>query len=92
MNRPARILACLVCTGLAVGINLAAGRWGIDRSETAIMTFSSGLDGTSGVFAAPWLVGHPLAATLIGIVLPLFLLSVGTYFLVRALLSRPATA
>ena len=56
------------------------------------MTFSSGLDGTSGVFAAPWLVGHPLAATLIGIVLPLFLLSVGTYFLVRALLSRPATA
>ena len=92
MNRPARILACLVCTGLAVGINLAAGRWGIDRSETAIMTFDGGLDGSVGAFAAPWLVGHPLAGTLLGIVLPMALLGLGAYFLVREPASRPAEA
>ena len=88
MNRLSRISAFLLCTGLAVGINLTASRWGTDRSETAIMTFDSTLDGSSGVFAAPWLVGHPLAAILIGIALPVFLLGTGTYFLVRAFPSQ----
>ena len=90
MNRIARIIAFLLCTILAVGINLMAGSWGSNRSETAIMTFDSGIDGATGMFAAPWLVGHPLAATLIGIVLPMFLLGLGAYFLVRAFVNQPA--
>ena len=91
MNRIARIIACLFCTAMAVGINLAASSWGTDRSDTAIMTFASGIDGSTGAFAAPWLVGHPLAATLIGIVLPMLLLGSGAYFLIRALLKQPSS-
>ena len=88
MNRSFRIIA-FPCFGLALGINLVSARWGSNRSETAVMTIDSGIDGATGMFAAPWLIGHPLAATLVGIVLPMFLVGLGCYFLVRTLVNRP---
>jgi len=92
VNRTARIVTFLCCVVLAIGVNLATCVWGTDRSETAIMTFDGGLDGSVGAFAAPWLVGHPLAGTLLGIVLPMALVGLGAYFLVREPASRPAEA
>ena len=73
---------------MAIGVNLLVCRWGSNRSDTAIMTFESGPDGAIGAFAAPWLDGRPVAATLLGILLPMFLIGLAAYFLVRKSASK----
>ena len=91
MPGPIRLLVLLLCVASAVAINLVACRWGTNCTETTVLSFTTRLDltgtlgqmNTTGLFAAPWLEGSPLGAVLLGILLPMFLLGLGTYVAVR---------
>ena len=97
MNRAVRILVLLACIAAAVATNLIACRWGTDCSDTTVLSISSQHNITAGsgelevtgLFAAPWLAGHQLGATFLGVVLPMVLIGVGTYVAIRGTVETP---
>ena len=76
---------------LAVAANLVFCRWGINCSESAVLTMytdtgprddGEGIE-VAGLFAAPWLEHSPSLALGLGVLLPMVLLGIGTYAAVR---------
>lgn len=88
MGRTGFLLASIV---LAVAANLVFCRWGINCSESAVLTMYSDTgpwndgEGTevAGLFAAPWLEHSPSLALVLGVLLPMVLIGIGTYAAVR---------
>ena len=88
MPKNGRVIVFLACIALAIVINLVTCRWGISVNGTTVLSISSranagGVD-TIGLFAAPWLEGKQAWATLLGVLLPMAMLGLGTYVLIRS--------
>ena len=91
MPRPRRIVLLLALLALACGLNLILMRWGVDLPETPILTFSTDWslsfdiaeDEGFGLYAAPFLDSTPWVALAFGLVLPLMLLGLMAYALIR---------
>ena len=87
MPKIGRVIVFLACIALAIVINLVTCRWGVSVNGTTVLSISSqaGAGGeTSGLFAAPWLEGKQAWAMLLGVLLPMAMLGLGTYFLIRS--------
>jgi len=76
----------LGCIAVAVILPLASLRTENEASRPPVMTLP-GSDAGTGLFPAPWTAAWPGLATIMGVVLPIVLLSIATYILVR----RPCT-
>ena len=72
------------CILIACAINLLTCRWGVGVSDTAVLTFELPENEAAGLFAAPWLEGRQLLATLSGVILPMFMIGLGVYFVARS--------
>lgn len=91
MVSPRRAVLLLALLALACGLNLVLMRWGTDLPETAILTFSSEVSMSFnlgeakgfGLYAAPFLNSTPWVSLAFGFVLPLMILGLMGYILVR---------
>ena len=80
-----RMLVLMLTVILAFTLNLIACRWGVDVDSTAIMTFAQNHDGTQqvGMFAASYFESNAWASLMLGVLLPMVLLGVGFYAVLR---------
>ncbi|MEE2906619.1 MAG: hypothetical protein VX527_02195 [Planctomycetota bacterium] len=91
MASPRRVVLLLALLVLACGLNLVLMRWGTDLPETAILTFTSdsspsfGIEESKGfgLYTTPFLESTPWVSLAFGLVLPLLILGLVAYILIR---------
>lgn len=69
----------------ACAVNLLTSRWGTGLSDTAVLTFQrhGGGGEVTGLFPASWLGGAQWLSTLTGVLVPMFMIGIGVYFVAR---------
>ena len=85
--------ACLIVIVLiaAIVLNLVFTQWGTMSPETALLSFRTGWDmgfgfegaDQVGIFTAPSLIETPWLSLALGVILPMLLLGLAMYILVR---------
>ena len=83
MHRALRISGGLLLIALAVGLVVMSCRWGAGLDRVAILVMPGGPP-QSGLYAADWLATHPVRAQLLGVGLPIMLLTTAVWLLSRA--------
>ena len=78
------VALAVACLAGAVILPLASLRTENEASRPPVVTLP-GADSGTGLFPALWTAPWPGLATLLGVLLPIVLLSIGTYILVRRL-------
>tara|TARA_B100000405_G_C16335603_1_gene282064 strand:+ start:197 stop:490 length:294 start_codon:yes stop_codon:yes gene_type:complete len=97
MSRLWKVSLLLISLVSAVALNLIFTRWGTMSPDLALLSFRWDWEMTLGIsdadevgiFTAPFLANLPWVSLLLGLILPLMLLGLAMYILVR-LKSTPA--
>ena len=83
MHGALRIGGGLLLIALAFGLIVMSCRWGPGLDRVAILVMPGGPP-QSGLYAADWLAAHPFRAQLLGVGLPILLLTTAVWILSRA--------
>lgn len=77
-----RLVLGLALIGVAVALTMLSCRWGTDL-DTERVLMVPGVSPPQGLYAATWTGANPFLAMFLGIVLPVLLVTVATWVLVR---------
>jgi len=82
MSLPVKLLLFVVRVALAILCFLLACRFGTDLDGPLLVSMPGTIE-RQGLFAAPWTGGNPFPALLIGVAIPLLLLTAAVWILAR---------
>lgn len=91
MRRSFKLVLVLVLLGAACGLNLSFARWGTGQLGTPILTFATeptfpadiDLPGQFGLYTTPGMATAPWTTLVLGLVVPLLLIGLVAYFVIR---------
>ena len=91
MRRSFKLVLVLVLLGAACGLNLSFTRWGTGQPGTPILTFATepmfpvdiDLPGQFGLYTTPGMATAPWTTLALGLVVPLMLIGLVAYLVVR---------
>ena len=77
-----RLSAGLLLVAAAIALVVTCLEWGTELNKAAVMLIPGEVPPT-GLYAAPWLVIHPSVAQVLGVGMPIFLLTLSVWVLTR---------